>query len=327
MKTCSVEGCERDVRARGWCHMHYSRFRKHGDVHYERARVPQPKGGTPCNAEGCDNTRYALGYCKPHYHEHRRKTAPVCGVDGCENRQFDRSRGLCSKHYSRWRIHGDVDYVMPAEARKPWKEKNTDPCAIEGCEREHYSRGWCKSHYWKWKKHGDPLVDGRRQIKPCSVDTCPLDAVARGFCSAHYSRWQKYGHPDADRPVRGRGIPIKTKNKQGYVQVSVNGKSSLEHRLVMEKHLGRRLLSHEAVHHRNGVRDDNRLENLELWSTSHPAGQRTTDKVAHAVEILARYAPEKLRKQECPTSSTSHLRLKPSLLILASSPHLLRPIP
>lgn len=54
----------------------------------------------------------------------------------------------------------------------------------------------------------------------------------------------------------------------------------------------------ENVHHRNGDRLDNRIENLELWSTVQPSGQRVRDKIEYALEILTRYAPE--LAPECP---------------------------
>lgn len=76
---------------------------------------------------------------------------------------------------------------------------------------------------------------------------------------------------------------------EGYVRVWVDGRRIFEHRHVMEQMLGRQLVNGENVHHINGVRDDNRPENLELWVSSQPSGQRPPDLVAWAHEILRRY--------------------------------------
>jgi hypothetical protein len=85
------------------------------------------------------------------------------------------------------------------------------------------------------------------------------------------------------------------RKSDGYMRLTINGREVMEHRHVMEQMLGRPLLDTESVHHRNGVRHDNRPENLELWSRWQPKGQRVEDKVAWAKELLDLYEPEALR--------------------------------
>lgn len=90
-----------------------------------------------------------------------------------------------------------------------------------------------------------------------------------------------------EHPVLESGKHLRS---NGYIGVCIDGRMTTEHQQVMREHLGRELFPHENVHHINGDKTDNRLENLELWTKSQPAGQKISDKVAHAKYLLETYS-------------------------------------
>jgi hypothetical protein len=109
----------------------------------------------------------------------------------------------------------------------------------------------------------------------------------------HYERKRRTGSVGSAEKRSGKDGWVTPK---GYRMFKVDGRHISAQRLAMQEHLGRDLRPEETVHHRNGDRLDNRIENLELWSSSHPAGQRVSDKVDWAKELLALYEPEALRE-------------------------------
>jgi HNH endonuclease len=176
-------------------------------------------------------------------------------VEDCD--EPDKHRGLCGKHYQRLRKYGPdglTRNLRPRDRR----------CSLDGCEEKHRSKGYCQRHYMRWWKTGDPgpVESTRRSSGHTDRIVSPRDG---------YARIRMPEHSRAD--------------KAGMV---------LEHIPIFEASLGRQVdwQFGETVHHKNGVKDDNRPENLELWVTSQPRGQRPADLVEWAREILLRYGGE-----------------------------------
>ena len=139
-----------------------------------------------------------------------------------------------------------------------------------------------------------PIQPRRPRIEVCLSPQCERTREsAIGYCDSHYKRW-KNGLA-LDTPIVQQGNPRPTgakRAKDGYVEVkAADGRFRREHRVVMEEYIGRPLVHPEQVHHKNGVKDDNRIENLELRPGAHGSGIDALDAIAWAEKILARYKP------------------------------------
>lgn len=149
-------------------------------------------------------------------------------------------------------------------------------------------------------KQGETKLIGEKKRKDVRV-TCQCDCgnikdfsryyLLKGkvnSCGCYYGRFDEFGNSKKRK--------IKVLNNHGYMTIydpthkrSDRNGYVREHILVMEDYLKRPVEKTEHIHHRNGIKTDNRIENLELWSKHHPFGQRVEDLVKYANDIISKY--------------------------------------
>jgi len=141
---------------------------------------------------------------------------------------------------------------------------------------------FCRSCYEKQRRINNP-ENYQKWLKKRSKDKRDKARAKRGLPSDHPRLISEYGKGHIDKRgykcIVKRGHP-NAKNSKGRIY---------EHVWIMSESLGRALNEGETVHHKNGMRSDNRIENLELWSKSQPSGQRVEDKIEWCKNFLREY--------------------------------------
>jgi hypothetical protein len=128
-------------------------------------------------------------------------------------------------------------------------------------------------------------------------------AIKRKHAEDEKARYRKKNGINSDADLKCAPKGSGTITSHGYRQIISHGHpncrrdgSMFEHVYIMSQHIGRRLIKGETIHHRNGIRDDNRIENLEIWHRAQPPGQRLDEKIEWCKKFLAIYGYDVLQR-------------------------------
>jgi hypothetical protein len=133
----------------------------------------------------------------------------------------------------------------------------------------------------EWQRRHDRKKSGRDLDSPIM------------FAPKGQGHIDKYGYKKVPGHINELGYRIlSNKDHPNASKTGRNRYKVFEHTVVMAEHLGRPLKKGESVHHKNGIRHDNRIENLELWDKRQPSGQRVEDKIEWAKEFLEEHGYE-----------------------------------
>lgn len=140
-------------------------------------------------------------------------------------------------------------------------------CKAENCNEQVRCKGYCNKHYLRMRRNGTT----KNLLKKYDLDdVCEFcfekapGKLVRNLCPACYKREWRKGYPDRDINQAGLGHI----DPQGYRRLQINKRQINEHTLIVEKYLGRRLTKDEVVHHKDGDKLNNNIENLELMTRS-----------------------------------------------------------
>lgn len=162
-------------------------------------------------------------------------------------------------------------------------------CIVPGCDGFVDTKRMCSVHYGRHLKGTDinrPIRARRSTAGQCALEGCDrIPCRRKKFCLLHAERHEPGSAPAIHNCYGYVTIRAKDRGTGRWIRVP-------QHRHVMSGVLGRPLEKGENVHHKNGIRDDNRPEDLELWVVGQPYGQRASDLLAWAEKLISSYGKE-----------------------------------